>query len=65
MQRFDFKISIIAIELFLVMILNIFLFYIIYFSILHIFNLIMVLKSDFEVTVLQRVHQMAIFHKLI
>ncbi len=44
MQRFDFKISIIAIELFLVMILNIFLFYIIYFSILHTFNLIMVLK---------------------
>ncbi len=50
MQRFDFKINIIAIKLFLVMILNLYL---------------TRFKSDFEVAVLQRGHRMPIFHKLV
>ncbi len=54
MQRFDFKNSTIAIKLFHVMILN-----------LYLSSEWSKTKSDFVVAVLQRGHRMPIFHKLV
>ncbi len=54
MQRFDFKNSIIAIQLFIVMILN-----------LYLTSAWFSSKSDFVVAVLQRGHRMPIFHKVV